>query len=301
MFERFIVATDLSEASYVLVNSLGGLRAYGAKECLLLLPLSMQESASIALSYSTVVLEDGLQGQKKILEDMGYTVETRVILGSAKKEINRIAVEENYSIIVVGAPKHSLIGEVLFEHLAYDVIHYTRKPVLIIRLKGQSVGKPFSSDNKISNLKAVNCDVNNHVLFPTDFSENADYAFTYLEKIVVSGVRKVTLLHVQDKTRISPHLEDRLQEFNKIDEARLQNMKRVLQEKADVEVEILIKFGFPAVEILNLVDELNVQLVVMGSQGRGFVKEFFLGSVSHNVARQSTSSVLLIPAKCEKN
>lgn len=106
---------------------------------------------------------------------------------------------------------------------------------------------------------------------------------------------------MQDKTRISPHLEDHLQEFNKIDEARLQNMKRVLQEKADVEVEILIKFGFPAVEILNLVDELNVQLVVMGSQGRGFVKEFFLGSVSHNVARQSTSSVLLIPAKCENN
>jgi len=68
MFERFIIATDLSAASYALVNSLGGLRAYGAKECLLLLPLSMQESASIALSYSMIVLENSLQGQKEILE-----------------------------------------------------------------------------------------------------------------------------------------------------------------------------------------------------------------------------------------
>jgi len=34
----------------------------------------------------------------------------------------------------------------------------------------------------------------------------------------------------------------------------------------------------------------------MGSQGRGFIKEVFLGSVSNNVARHSAASVLLIPA-----
>jgi len=36
---------------------------------------------------------------------------------------------------------------------------------------------------------------------------------------------------------------------------------------------------------------------VMGSQGRGFVSESFLGSVSHQVARRSPAPVLLIPAK----
>ena len=35
----------------------------------------------------------------------------------------------------------------------------------------------------------------------------------------------------------------------------------------------------------------------VGSQGRGYVKELFLGSVSHNVSRQAASSVLLVPAK----
>ncbi|MCA1785684.1 MAG: universal stress protein [Desulfobacteraceae bacterium] len=33
----------------------------------------------------------------------------------------------------------------------------------------------------------------------------------------------------------------------------------------------------------------------MGTQGRGFLGEFFLGSVSHNVARHSVAPVLLVP------
>jgi len=45
------------------------------------------------------------------------------------------------------------------------------------------------------------------------------------------------------------------------------------------------------------VEDAEVKLVVMGSQGRGYVKEFFLGSVSQNIARLSPSSVLLIPTK----
>ncbi|WP_372963006.1 universal stress protein [Mesotoga sp.] len=48
---------------------------------------------------------------------------------------------------------------------------------------------------------------------------------------------------------------------------------------------------------MRLVEDLEVNLVVMGSQGRGYVKEFFLGSVSQNIARLCPSSVLLIPTR----
>ena len=50
-------------------------------------------------------------------------------------------------------------------------------------------------------------------------------------------------------------------------------------------MDTLIRFGSPSVETLKTIQELSVSLVVMGSQGRGFVPELFLGSVSHNVAR----------------
>ena len=46
-----------------------------------------------------------------------------------------------------------------------------------------------------------------------------------------------------------------------------------------------------------MITEKVIRLVVMGSQGHGFIKELFLGSVSHGVARLSDASVLLVPAR----
>ena len=56
MFKRFIVATDLSQATFGLVNCLAGLRNLGAEHCLLLQCISVQEGASLAYSYHTDLL-----------------------------------------------------------------------------------------------------------------------------------------------------------------------------------------------------------------------------------------------------
>ena len=289
MFKRFIVATDLSPASFAIVNCLGGLSVYGAKQCLLLLCLDLQQAASTALSYTTAPLESILGQQRKILEKQGFDVETRILPGFAKREINRVAAEEGYSLIVVGSQGHSMVGEALLGGVAYEVIHSARKPVLLVRLEmKQGAGNVC--------VQATRCDFNEHVLFPTDFSENADHAFTYVEKLATDGARRITLLHVQDRARIDPHLTHRLDEFNEIDRGRLEKMKERLQNKGNAAIEIELCYGSPFDEITRLVRERNVHLVVMGSQGRGFVEEIFLGSVSHNVARHADAPVLLIPA-----
>ena len=287
MFEKVIVATDLSRNSDVLVNCLGELKAYGTQRCLLLLCLNMQETASIALSYSSHQLETSLQNQKESLEEQGLIVEARILSGDLKNEINKIAVDEDYSAIIVGAKINSMISELFFSGIADDVIHHSQKPVFVIRLED----KPKA---ECSCVEAIGCNIGNHILFPTDFSQNADFAFKYLTEITIMGAKKITLLHVQDKSRISPYLENRLEEFNEIDNQRLQKMKKILQEKGNIEVETVLKYGSPSVEIIKLVNELNIKLVVIGNQGRGFFKELFLGSVSNNIARLSPSSVLLI-------
>lgn len=290
MFKRLLIANDLSQASHALINCLEGLRAFGAEECLLLQCMDVKSPASSSVSFAKGVLENLLQNEKTVLEKMGYRVETRIVEGAAKNEIHRIATEENYSMIIVGAQEYSLASELLLGGLAYEVIYFARKPVLLIRME-------MGSDEELSCRKSIGCDFSNHILYPTDFSENAYQAFGYVIEMVAHGVKKVTLMHVQDRYRIHPYLEARLDEFNRIDAERLERLKEILQQHGNVDVEILIKYGSPSVEVLKAVSELNVQLVIMGSQGRGYVKEFFLGSVSHHLARHSTSSVLLIPAK----
>ncbi|HPU84763.1 MAG TPA: universal stress protein [Candidatus Latescibacteria bacterium] len=290
MFSRVIVATDLSPASYAVVNCVGGLKAYGAKECLLLQCLSLQEVGSVALSYTTAFLENSLNEQKEVLEKQGFAVETRIVPRLATREINRVAEKEDYSLIVIGSQGHSMVREALLGGVASAVLNQARKPVLVIRVE------PVPGDAN-GCLRAARCDFSGHILYPTDFSENADLAFTYVEKLAAEGARHVTLLHVQDKTRIESYLKHRLEEFNEIDRGRLGKMRETLEKKGNAEVDVELKYGIPFVEISQFIKEHDVNLVVMGTQGRGFVAELFLGSVSHNIARHSEAAVLLIPNK----
>lgn len=289
MFERIIVGTDLSPASSAVANCLGGLKAYGAGHCLLLQCLSLQEATSVALTYSTERLHQALKEQKDALEKQGFKVETRIAPGFALQEINRAAAEENYQLIVVGTIKHSLAAEAFMGGITSDLIHYARKPVLVLRLEA-------SPEGGLQCRKAGLSDFSGPILFPADFSENSDNAFVFVEELAAAGAGRITLMHVQDKDKIDPHLKHRLEEFNRIDRERLEVLKAKLVKKGKVEVKLEISYGNPAVEVLRAVRELHPGLVVMGSQGRGFIKELFLGSVSHNIARNADADVLLIPA-----
>jgi nucleotide-binding universal stress UspA family protein len=112
---------------------------------------------------------------------------------------------------------------------------------------------------------------------------------------VRNGVTNITLVHVQDQTKIQPYLNDRLPEFNAIDTKRLLNLKNELMDINEIDVNIQLVLGSPTNEILRIINTEAVSLVIMGTRGRGLVEEIFMGSISHNIARQSPVSVLLIP------
>lgn len=289
MFKRLIVATDLSPASFSVVSCLSGLKDYGAEQCLLLQCLSMNDAMSRGLSYHTDEIDEMLSEQKKILENQGFVVEARTVVGAPKHEIVRIAAKEDYELIVVGAQGHSLVGEKLLGGVAYGVVNKSVTPVLVV-----PVAKKEGEENACEPV--ARCGFSDNILFATDFSEPADNAFIYVERLVANGARRVTLVHVQDKIKLEEHLAARLEEFNERDRGRLENLKEVLLKKGAPEVGIEVCYGVPFEEITRLIRERDAQLAIMGTQGRGFVGEFFLGSVSHNVVRHSVAPVLLIPA-----
>lgn len=292
MFKRFILATDLSGASNAVIEGLGGLKTLGAVECLLVLALP-QNSDELIVEYRRDIIDQRLQAQKERLEKLGYRTETRIVTGPGKRELNRIAVEEDYALIVAGAEKHTLVSEIFSSTLAYDVMHLAEKPLLILRLE-KDPEKGFSA------AEAISAENEQPVLFATDFSENAETAFEYVEGMVARGFKNIILYHVLDKGKIEPYLEDMLEDFSKEDLERLESMKRMLAEKGDAHIEILLHYGHPAMDIVQLAEERRAQLILMGSQGGGFIRQLYLGSVSHNVARQAPASVLIIPAKREE-
>ncbi|KNZ41642.1 universal stress protein [Acetobacterium bakii] len=283
MFDKILIVSEISTASAEMIKCVEDLRKLGTKECLLAQIFNPGDIEAGVSDYLRSIFEENLKKQKETLENEDYKVESMIISGNFKNEINRLATEEGCSLIVVGGEKHTLVGALLFGGIAYDVLYGAKLPVLLIR------------PSKKSKLELEKCQITDHVLFPTDFSDNADVAFDYVKDMVKAGVSKVTMLHVQDQFMINPYLLHRLVEFNEVDKERLQNYKDELLAMGKIEVDMRISFGSPTSEILSFIDAEKIPLVVMGTQGRGYIKEVFLGSVSHNISRHASASVLLIP------
>lgn len=286
MFNYILVATDLSPASDQTIKWLTGLKPMGARKVHLVHALGLKHLVAMkpALARSA---EPSLRKQAAALEAEGFEVEIEIAAGLPQFEVNRIARERQCSLIVVGSHGATLAREVPLGSVALAILHEAARPMLLVRLQ-------ICEDNKTCDCPRT--DFRKHILYPTDFSDTAERAFLYMEKLVESGAKSVTLLHVQDKARIGKHLEHRLDEFNRIDRERLDRSRDALLKRGATEVNIELPYGSPVQEILRLARDRGASGIVMGSQGRGFIKEVFLGSVSHQVARLAPVPILLVPA-----
>lgn len=288
MFKKALICMEFGSDSPEVGTCLNGLLNLGVRECLVVQFLSFSEAMNASFSYGTDQLQQNVEKMRLVLEKAGFAAEAKTITGKSPHEVYRLAQEFGCDLVVVECHFDSLTGEMLAGGITASVIHYQTLPTLVVR-----VGVSFAQGGKC--MQGKPCDFTGHALFPTDFSENADHAFTCLEELAGQGLRRVTLVHVQDQVRIEPYLSERLDEFNAMDRERLKALEERLRMKGVTAVETRLCYGNPTVEILKAVSESDPSLIVMGSQGRGFVRELFLGSVSHNMVRLAATPLLLIP------
>ena len=289
MFKKILIASDLSPVSDSVITCMKGFKSLGVEEVILFYALGIRHLDSLKYLIKDAV-EPALIKQQNTIKAEGFNTTLEIAPGIPSEEIKRVANEKDVSLIVVGSHGESAASHLLFRigKVTSEVLHSHEKPLLLIRTKVTEVNG--------EKCVAPSCvDFKEKILYATDFSDTAQRAFDYAERIVEDGCKNVTLLHVQDKTKIDKHLKDKLDEFNRIDTERLEMLKERLVKKGATNVEIKIPYGNPTQEILNE-SKNGYTLIVMGSQGRGFIKELFLGSVSHNVARSADMSVLLMPA-----
>lgn len=290
MFKKILFATDISKASDAVLSCGNGLKNLGAEEVILFYALGVRHIESLKYLLKDIA-EPALLRQKKMLEDQGLNVKLEIVPGIPSEEINKFAETKDVSLIVIGTHGETAAQHILFRigGVTSEVLHHHTKPLLVVRTI-------VTEGDKGEKCVEASCmDFRKRILYPTDFSDTAFRAFTYLEKLVESGAKKITLMHVQEKSKIEKHLKDKLEEFNKIDNERLEMRRKILLEKGAEDVQIKISYGAPTKEILEEAKK-DYSLIVMGSQGRGFIEEIFVGSVSHNVVRNANISVLLVPA-----
>ncbi|MFQ6609914.1 MAG: universal stress protein, partial [Fidelibacterota bacterium] len=87
------------------------------------------------------------------------------------------------------------------------------------------------------------------------------------------------------------------EEFHKTADSAKSEMKNIIHNlhAEDIEVEFLLREGEAPKTICAVSDELNVDLIVMGTNGRDNIHDFILGTTSEYVVRHSKKPVLVVP------
>lgn len=293
MNDTAIMATDLSRASEAVAKCGPNLQQLGIRRVVLVQCVGVLEAFSLAFAYDSDSGKRALKREKSLLLEAGLEVETRVLESMQAHAIEDLATREGAGLIVFGSHSQSPLHELLAGGFLRSLTLHGHTPLLILPLTESD-----SSSDELGVVPGACDSLLKQVLFPTDFSATADLAISSLRELVEKGSDRVTLLHVQDSERIEPHLKQRIDEFNRIDEGRLDSIAENLRGiSAAIHVEQVVAYGRPITEILGLAESKAASLIVMGTHGRGMLAEVHLGSVSQAVIRKSRVPTLLVPAQ----
>jgi nucleotide-binding universal stress UspA family protein len=132
------------------------------------------------------------------------------------------------------------------------------------------------------------------IILATDFSDISKDASYHALLLAQTYKAELKVLHAFDiNARNAPS------SYHFIEEAR-QRGKDALKELAksfDLEVETIFTEGDPGHEIIRIAEELNADLIVLGTHGYSGWKRFTLGSVAELVVRHAPCAVLTIRPK----
>lgn len=144
------------------------------------------------------------------------------------------------------------------------------------------------------------------ILYTTDLSPNSAYAFRYAINSAKKHDATIIILHVVEER--APFFEEERQKMiseKKITEAmdRIRNQLKIFCDRelkddpecSDRVVSIEVCQGYPPEEILKKADELNCDVIVMGTHGKGVIRHSFLGSAAQKVLRRVRKPVFIIP------
>jgi nucleotide-binding universal stress UspA family protein len=135
------------------------------------------------------------------------------------------------------------------------------------------------------------------ILFANEGSPAADRALLYVEHLARLESAEVVVVHVFEvpgRYAATEAYEDLRASFDRAAWAVVDDAVTEL-EKGDIRVRGVVREGPAAHVILQVAEEENASLIVMGTRGPSSAAELLLGSVSAEVLRRARCPVLAVP------
>jgi Universal stress protein UspA and related nucleotide-binding proteins len=139
------------------------------------------------------------------------------------------------------------------------------------------------------------------VLIPVDFSKGTeDWVRQGLSRL--SNVTRVRLLYVipLNMSEVGDFItEDVVEEGKRLAERKMVDLVKLVESFGPYEVGYEIAVGDPAKVILERADSGNFDMIIMGHRGYGYIRDFFVGSVTVKVIAKSPIPVLVVRKSTE--
>ena len=150
------------------------------------------------------------------------------------------------------------------------------------------------------------------ILYTTDLSSNAAYAFAYAASLANRYGAEIIVLHVMEEFLSSQEMSvmsiiEEKEPFvkNLNIQAALElvrgRIEKFCQDRSEelpsctfIIDQITVKIGNPVEEILNHAEKTGCDMIVMGARGHGLLADIMIGSTSRRVVRRSQKPVLVV-------
>lgn len=281
MFNKAVIALDLSPAEQPIVQCLPALRQWGINELVLTHVMEIGYMQGVPMAHEKDYI-DWLEKQAVPLREAGFSVEIQVrASGRPAEEILALAKEEKTDLIVIGSRGQNFVNKLILGSVARQVIRETTLPVLLEWVE------PVAEATQ-AHCEAVCQDTLNHLLFATDFSSNAaaaESAALYLG----SRAKRLDCLHV-------------IADKESADSAAGQSIRTALDEVTQRletgganNVQGLLLSGKASVEITKHAQTAGASLIIVGKHGQNPISSLVIGSTAENLCERAGRPVLLMP------
>jgi nucleotide-binding universal stress UspA family protein len=297
--EHVLVATDFSPPSKVALTYGRALaRTFGAS--LHLLHVAENQFLSATFADHKIVGADQTRWLEELLtsEDR-ETLHARAVVelsDATAATIVDYAVRSMVGLIVMGTNGRGTVAQLLMGSVAERVVRTASCPVLTVRHPEHDFVRSDSGGSETTMMQLKN------ILVATDFSEPSKAALAYGQELARTFNTSLTVLHVVEDMAVRQVGPDG---FGFSDPSTQREIETSAQKQVDAIISdadrdmvgaqaVIRTSNATAPAIADFARESGVDLIVMGTHGRGAVAHLLMGSVAERVVRTAPCPVLTV-------
>lgn len=281
MFDKALVALDLSAAEQPILDCLPALSQWGVKHIILTHVIVFGYAQGAALAD-----EDEyrlwLEKQAESIRQSGLTVLIDICAsGVPADELLTAAEQHDVDLLVIGSRSQNIVSKLFLGSVARDVIRRSSRPVLLQWIEP-------TADATKKKCEAVCTDTLRHVLLATDFSKYAvaaeNAAFELAKHALV--VDCLTVLSATEKAN-KPALPVMAEA------ALTQLIERIKANGGQGQMTVLE--GDAATQISQHATDSNVSLIIVGKHGQNWLESTLIDSTAAKLCEIAGRPVLMVP------